>query len=136
MEQRQTSAKRAAKKKIAIYTALIVGGIFAICFFVKSAIFIAFVVVQTVDFPIIVFTLFEVVPTFALMFYIAPARTPISDSDAYTTYFSRSSSTRGESRGGASTSSVKGSGISLKVTGRGTDTSDTPSTTGTKKGDD
>jgi len=137
MEQRQTSAKRAAKKKIAIYTALIVGGIFAICFFVKSAIFIAFVVVQTVDFPIIVFTLFEVVPTFALMFYIAPARTPISDSNVYTTYFTRTTSTRGESRGGASTtSSVKGSGISLKVTGRGTDTSDTPSTTGTKKGDD
>lgn len=128
MKKRQTSSKRASKKKIAIFTALFVGIIFAICFFVKSAIYIAFVVVQTVDFPIIVFSILEVIPTFALMFYIAPARTPISDSSVYTNYLS-SRSTRSQTQGtstAGSTNSVK-TGISLKVTNTGATDSSTPS---------
>jgi hypothetical protein len=92
--QADMSPKQTADNRIAAFTALAVGIIFALCFFVKSAIFIAFCVVQTLDFPIIVFTLLEVVPTFALMLYVAPARTPLTD--AYSSYSSSGKSTTTE----------------------------------------
>jgi len=80
------------RRKIQMYTAIIVGIIFSICFLVKSAVFVALCLVPDAIFPIIVFCLFEIVPTFALMFYIAPKKTPLNDASQFTSFGSTRSS--------------------------------------------
>jgi hypothetical protein len=71
------SDRSKAKKKSQLFYALIVGTLFSLCFLAKSGIFIAFCVVTTIEFPIIVFAVLEIVPTYALIFYVFPANSRV-----------------------------------------------------------
>lgn len=77
IRQRANNDDTKMKKTVQLYYALIVGVVFAFCFLLKSGIFIGFVINTSIVFPIIVFSFLELMATFALLFYISPARTPL-----------------------------------------------------------
>lgn len=113
------------RKKSQLFYALMIGGLFSFCFLAKSGIFVAFCVVQTITFPILLFAFLELVPTYALLFYIFPAQSPVYKALVRASILSAwtSVSTRSRSSSRSRSTSMKGGNSSSSKPSTGTNTS-------------